>query len=704
MRRTDQAIIGIVIATGVSSVVVQLVSIRELLSRFHGNEFVIALILFSWLALGGTGSLFATQAARRIIPPTVNGLVWLSLLLAALPMAQVIIIRQAYDIVFIHGSSVGFYSTFLYIFLVLTPYGLLLGFALPYALFVLRTLAPDTSGARMYMADNIGDVIGGALFSFALVYLVTPLAAVCIASLPLVAACVLLMHRSRLAHFGFFAAAVGTTGILVAGPFLEEITLSRPEGALIHYRESRYGRIQVLQQQEMRTLFLDGVPLFSDQNRHTAEEIVHFPLIQLAAPQHILILSGGGGIMEEIEKYRPETVDYVELDPAVTAAELRFGLIKEIQGLRTIHQDGRAFLTHTPKTYDAIILNVPEPETFQLNRFYTGEFYGLVKRRLAPGGVFSFAAQGFDNYLPEHQRQKLSVMANTARRYFKQVLLLPGQQIVFLCGDRPFFTDIPQRLEEQNIATAYIGAYYDGDVSPSRIQTLNGLVDGDTPLNSDYRPRLMRVMFSQWFEKYAASPRVFLIAVLVLTLLYLFFSSRESFVLFTTGFTNMGSEILVIFAFQIFFGYIYFQIGFIVTAFLAGLLPGAWISQRLRGNKRSWLAGMDLVLVLLPACFLVGLFGVGGRLPVMFFMTFGLSVSLASGFQFPIALALQGDGKSAAARSFSADLVGAACGTLVTSLILVPYGGILWTALSLMGIKLTSLVLHHPRCFKETKP
>ena len=44
----------------------------------------------------------------------------------------------------------------------------------------------------------------------------------------------------------------------------------------------------------------------------------------------------------------------------------------------------------------------------------------------------------------------------------------------------------------------------------------------------------------------------------------------------------MGAEILVIFAFQIFFGYIYLQIGLIVTVFLAGLLPGALIVQHVK--------------------------------------------------------------------------------------------------------------------------
>jgi hypothetical protein len=58
-----------------------------------------------------------------------------------------------------------------------------------------------------------------------------------------------------------------------------------------------------------------------------------------------------------------------------------------------------------------------------------------------------------------------------------------------------------------------------------------------------------------------------------------------------------------------------------------------------------------------------------------------------------VALYLKGSDNAAAARTFSADLIGAACGTLVTSVVLIPYVGILWAAAALIGLKVTSLML-----------
>ena len=122
------AIIRVVIATGISSVVTQLLTIREFLSQFQGNEIVIALILFNWLILGGVGTLVARVIVNHSRKPTANILAWLSLVLGPLALVQILAIRQLRDVIFIQGSSVGFYPTLLFILLTIAPYCLLLGF------------------------------------------------------------------------------------------------------------------------------------------------------------------------------------------------------------------------------------------------------------------------------------------------------------------------------------------------------------------------------------------------------------------------------------------------------------------------------------------------------------------------------------------------------------------------------------------------
>lgn len=692
-KNDDRAIIRVVIATGISSVVTQLLTIREFLTQFQGNEIVIALILFNWLILGGMGTLLARAVTRRFQPPTAASLAWMSLVLGGLAILQIPAIRQIRDIVFIHGSSVGFYPTWLFTFVALTPYCLLLGFVLPYSLFVLRASNAQYSGARIYMTDNIGDVCGGALFSFALVYLVSPLQAILLSHLPLLGAIYLLFPAPG-RHRPAVILALGLLGIILgAGVILEKRSLTPAEGKLVFYRETRYGRIEVHKDQDQHTLFEDGVPVFSSQNQSLAEEIIHYPLSQLDPPNHILLISAQGGVMAELKKYQYKTIDYLELDPTVSDVQFQFGMLEAIPGLNVIHQDGRFYLAQTDKNYDAIIVNLPEPTTFQTNRFYTDRFFAMAKEHLADNGILSFSMQGYDNYLAEAQRQKLSSLYNTVSLYFKNVLLLPGQKVFFICSDQNLSVDIPAALEQRNISTAYINGFFYGNLTPERIEYLNRRMDPSTPVNIDTSPHLMRLMFSQWFAKFQTSPLVFFLVLAVFAILYLLRVSKEEYVLFSTGCLTMGCEILVIFAFQIYFGYIYLQIGIIITVFLAGLLPGAWLGNKLSQPGRQVLMLTDGLLISFLALFVLAIVSFADRLAVSFYLLFGFAVSLACGFQFPVALYIQGADNAAATRTFSADLIGAACGTLFTSVVLIPYVGILWAAATLIGLKLTSLIL-----------
>jgi spermidine synthase len=688
-RRDDGGVCAVVVATGIASVAVQLVCVREYLAQFQGNEIVIALIFFCWLVFGGVGTAAAKGIRTWVPPPSPTILAVLCCLLAIFSVGQVIAIRWLRDLFFIHGASVGFYPTLGYIAVTLLPYALLVGFLLPYSLSVARYRSARYPGNWIYMADNAGDVAGAAIFSFALVHWLTPFQVLLAVHLPLLAA----LFRLDSA-FSRRSAAAGALAVaaLLAGTVFENRLLPTREGRRIHYAESRYGRVEVVESAGETTIFSDGVPYLFSQNPALAEEIVHFPLSQVDHPRRLLLVSAVGGMMAQVAKYHPDRVDYVELDPLAAELQLRFGLLQPIHGLTVIAQDARAYLSQTSTRYDGILVSLPEPETFQVNRFYTAGFFKLAKNHLSPGGVFSFGIDGVANYISATRQQKLSVLANTAGNVFDHVMILPGQRLIFVCSDRPIRTDIPLLLERKGIDTRYVRRYYAGDLTDQRIRQLNDAVDADIGKNLDLSPRLMRLAFVGWFKRHGESPRWFVLALSAGALAYMIRLSRAQWVLLTTGCVNIGAEMVTIFAFQAIYGYIYLQIGVLVTVFLAGLLPGAWVGGRFTGNPRRALMIGDFLLCMLLAVFAVIM--VAGRqgLPATILYGFGLAFSFCCGLQFPLALTLSGDSATAAAQSFSADLVGASIGVLLVSLVLVPYVGLLWATLCLAGIKLISLL------------
>ncbi|MDY7035987.1 MAG: hypothetical protein SV375_07480, partial [Thermodesulfobacteriota bacterium] len=149
-------IIWSIIGTGISSITVQLVTIREFLSQFHGNEITISLVLFCWLLLTGLGSLITKCVKRSSL--TLYSLV--SLLIALWPLPQIIFIREFREAIFIHGASFGFHHIFFYIMATTTPYCVMVGFILPYAQKILEHNHGHFTSGKLYITDSIGDITG----------------------------------------------------------------------------------------------------------------------------------------------------------------------------------------------------------------------------------------------------------------------------------------------------------------------------------------------------------------------------------------------------------------------------------------------------------------------------------------------------------------------------------------------------------------
>lgn len=666
--------------------VIQILLLREFLSQFKGNEFTISLILFSWLLLGGIGTWLARLLQNSL---SVSVLVRSSFVLAALYPATILSIRFTRAHLFIPGIDVGFYPTLACIVVLSLGCGLLVGFVLPCSLHVIRESVREYAGARIYILDNIGDVSGGALFSFVLVFYATPLSAAFLAGFfLLVTAWYALDPDQRIRPVNLGSAGL-VFCILLGCSMAETPSLTPFEGELVSYQESRYGRVTVNREGEQSTLFLNGSPLYSTQNSYQAEKTVHYPLSQLSRPRTVLLIGAESGQLRELGQYHLERIDYLELDEKVIETQFDHGFLEEIPGLNIIFEDGRRFLAKTPLSYDAIILNLPDPDTFQVNRYYTTEFFELVRDHLTPQGIFSFSVGGYDNYLARPQQLKISSLYQTGIRSFPNILLIPGGAVFFLCSQVELDSDIPLLLEEKQISTRFISGFYRGNVTPMRIRYLQDHILSETPLNSDFKPFLIRVMFDQWFARFNTSPYPFWVVVGLLATVYLIRCRKEELVLFSTGFVTMGSEALVILVYQILFGYVYLQVGLLVTTFLLGLFPGAILGEimRKKGRLLARLMLVDTCILLLLGTGLLALLNVSDSSTSFSLYLFGFSLSFFCGCQFPLALSLGGEDGSAAVRTFSADLIGASLGILVTSLLLVPFLGVYQAILGLLIVK-----------------
>ena len=675
---------------GVSAVVTQLVLMRELLCVLAGNELVLGVILGNWFLLTGAGAALG-RSARRLRRP-LNVLVAAQVLAGVLPAATVFALRSLRNVVFIRGAEIGPAGSIVTCFVVLLPYCLLAGYVLTLAC---ELLAEERGGGigQVYFLDALGDIVGGLLFTFLLVWVLSDFVSLYVpaaGNLAMAVAMPLRMGRKALAGA---AGAVAALAVAVAAAFNLDARSTAAEYAALHVvydSAGPYGRLVVTRTAGQHTFFLSGAPLFASHDIERVEETVHYAMAQRPAARRVLIVSGGAsGTAREVLKYPAvETVVAVEIDPQVVEAARRLlGDRLADPRIRLERTDGRLFLRRSEETFDVIISDAPDPSTSQINRLFTAEFAAEAKRRLAPGGVLAVHVGDYANYVSPELRRLLACTGATLRTAFRNVLALPGGRVCFLASDGPLTADLAAAVARAGVRTQYVtGGFLIGNVTPEHLAELRLAAEASAPVNRGFEPLLYYLHLRHWLSQYrfrlAALGGVLLAALGV----WLLRQRAVPLAVFAVGFAASGLEVVILLGFQIAHGSLYHRVGLIVTAFMAGLAGGSLLANRrppASPRRALALAGVAVaaLAVLLPpalralaavAAPLATALSAFAAFPLLTFLLAGLV-----GFVFP--LAARADFQSVAvtaSRLYTADYVGGCAGALLVSTLLVPLLGV----------------------------
>jgi spermidine synthase len=608
---------------GMASVMTQLALMRELLCAFAGNEMVLGIALGLWLLLTGLGTSLGRTADKLRNPLAV--LFTAQILIAVIPMAQVFAVRALRNVVFVRGAEVGVMGTVLSAAVLLLPFCLVAGYTLTLACSILNRHGDASGAGRVYVADSLGSVVGGALFSFVLVRFLDHIALLAVPALLNLAAAVWLgraeVGTARCAVRAAFSGAtippaasragtsqrdVPTNLISPAKPLRREIfiltlvagigafvwlahsdalstALQFPGQNVLFCANSPYGRLVVTESGGETNFIENGIAVVSTPNVEQVEEAAHYAVAQRPGARRVLLVSGGvAGVAKEILKYNVAGVDCVELDPLVIETGRRF-LPEHFADprIRVIATDARQFVRQTTNRYDVVILALPDPSTAQLNRFFTVEFFSGVKRVLADGGVLSFALGRYENYVSPELAQLLASAHRSLQPSFANILVLPGGRVFFLASDGPLHGDIAVRIAAQGVSTKLVNRHYlDAMLTADRMADIQRAVSQPAALNRDFSPMLYFYHLRHWMSQFTLSFGALQAVLLLLLLVYLIRLRGPALVLFASGFAGSALEIVLLLAFQVLCGSVYHQVGVIVTVFMAGLALGAaWANQ-----------------------------------------------------------------------------------------------------------------------------
>ena len=745
---TRRRVLPATFALGVSCVMTQLALMRETLSAFAGNEMVLGIVLGLWLLLMGLGTALGRTTDKLRNPLAV--LIVAQILVAILPLAQVFALRVLRNVVFARGAEVGVTGTVLSVAILLLPYCIPAGYALTLACSILSR-SRDTAGAgRVYVADSVGSIVGGVLFSFVLVRWLDHIALLAVPAMLNLGTAAWLCRggRQRAAAaslknpFRWETLAVAlvagiSTLVWLANADKYSTALQFPGQNVLFRANSPYGRLVVTKADGQTNFIENGIAVVSTPNVEQVEEAAHYAMSQRPAARRVLLVSGGvAGVAKEILKYNVAAVDCVELDPLVVETGRRF-LPENLAGprIRMITTDGRRFIRQTTNRYDVVILALPDPATAQLNRFFTVEFFGEVKRVLVGGGVLSFALGRYENYVSPELARLLASAHGSLKQLFAHVLMLPGGRVFFIASNGPLHEEVAARIEQCGVATKLVNRHYlDAMLTADRLADMRRAVSQPAAVNRDFSPMLYFYRLRHWMSQFKVSVGALQAVLLLLLGVYLVRLRGPALALFASGFAGSSLEIVMLLAFQVLCGSVYHQVGVIVTVFMVGLAVGAALASRrnvaqtsksavsqvskparparsddlptwksaiqqvwkpaLRGNHGS-LATLALAIgalalllpLLLPMLNALARSGAGdfAAQAVIGLLTFVLAALV--GAQFPLANRIEFDGTNrAASRLYTADFVGAFLGALLASTLLIPLLGVVGVCLLTAGL------------------
>ncbi|MEO0463624.1 MAG: polyamine aminopropyltransferase [Pseudomonadota bacterium] len=285
--------------------------------------------------------------------------------------------------------------------------GFLVGLEIP---LLIRILKDDFSFgdlvSNVLTYDYIGALAASLLFPLVLVPFVGLVRGGFVIGIVNILVALLLVFRLRRDRslVGERVAAVAVALLLVTGAIASERLQRLSEGAfyndnLIYAKSSSYQRIVLTQNRGDIRLFLDGNLQFSSRDEYRYHEALVWPaLARSAAPRRVLILGGGDGLAlrEVLQERSVDQVTLVDLDPAITDLFSSAAPLRRLNGdafadprAQVINADAFAWARDSERSFDVILVDLPDPTNYSIGRLYSVEFYRNLRSLLAEGGVMS---------------------------------------------------------------------------------------------------------------------------------------------------------------------------------------------------------------------------------------------------------------------------------------------------------------------------
>jgi len=473
--------------------------------------------------------------------------------------------------------------------------------------------------------------------------------------------------------------------------------------SLVESKDTAYGTLHVLKTEEQISLYSNSVPIYTFPDLASAEELAHFPLLHKPDAEKVLLIGGGSGEeLRQILKYPHTQVDCVELNPEIIRMSFRFLPEEVLRPFRSprvhiFYEDGIAFLDKVTQKYDAILLNLPDPSSALINRFFTREFFLSAREKLHPDGIISFRVSSAENYISQELQDYLSSLYYTLKSVFPAVEIIPGDTNIFLASSRlpPLNAEtLTEGIRSLNLNNTFvIPELLSSRLNPLRVSTLKDtILSGEKKLNHDLAPisyffnsvlwsKQFKSFESDFFSTLSRLSSFWLLDIPLILFVFILFvlglkrTQKSTFYLtplIVMGLTTLIVEIITIICFQTVHGFLYQKISLLFASFMMGLFVGAIFGQKMKirfGHMIQIQSGLILLIT-------ISIFFIQKRPSEILFFVFLFFLGLCNGDLFIVSNQLYFKEKKNYGLGYGLDLMGSFVGAIATSAILIPLLGL----------------------------
>ena len=709
---------------GIFTSITQILLSREFYSTFSGNELSIGILLAFWLLGSGIGNLISKKYIKNFYK-TFKYLFFFNLLYFLLILLVLRRFRLLFN--FSPGEIINIFYILLFSIFFIFPYCLIWGISFATLFFLLKEENVKYPESKIYFIETLSATFGSILATFFAIKYFSAFTLI---------GCLLIVYSifyliSFKDSFLFFRDLVFIILILIFSSFLiffsKRINYSTEKWRIGNFEikkiiESYYGKILITRQGKSYAFYENGVYLFSIDDEISPQIDVSIPLSQAKKVENILIFGENYRLLSELVKNtNVKFIILVSLDPQIVWEEeviIKTNYFKHSKVL-ILFGDVRYYIKKIRKKFDIIISTIPDPLNLQLNKYYTKEFFQLLKNRLSENGVLYFRISSSENFISKPQGMLLGSIYNTLKASFENIIVLPGDSNYFLASIsfQNLTTNNKQIYENYKnnggSSDYFLNYFVPFNFDKFKINSLMNSIDFNTKLNTDLAPityfynlKLWSTYFSSdlkniFFKLYNIKFEIILFILLIIfTILFITLKNRDSLILFSIsniGFIEISLELFVIFIYQIIRGYLYANIGIIYSSFMLGLSLGSFLYTKLKLENKKIFLNIQFIYIFIP----LGLYFIYKFVEIINFeflkdIIFILTVlffSVLSGLQFPVAVSLYRDEKFAVGRINSFDLIFSSFAALSFSIFFVPLFGFLKLLIILTLIAFFSYII-----------